>query len=106
MAPIVNAVLATPLGKAVAAFGGLTTQRSLPRFAAAGDWRRQVEAGSVSDAGAGLAGRAGSQGPARDVVLVVDTFPGVSAPKWPGPQRGCCQRPERVPAVPQTPVAD
>lgn len=72
MAPIVNAVLATPLGKAAAALGGLTTQRSLPRFAAAGEWRKQVEAGSVPGGEARLAGT--TEEPARDVVLFVDTF--------------------------------
>jgi len=80
MAPVVNAVLATPLGKAVAALGGLTTRRSLPRFAGAGDWRRQVEAGSGPGGKAGLAGKSGvarnshGQRPDGDVVLFVDTF--------------------------------
>ena len=80
MAPVVNAVLSTPLGKAVAALGGLTSKRSLPRFAAAGDWRRQVEAGSGPGGKAGLAGKSGlarntdGQWPDGDVVLFVDTF--------------------------------
>ncbi|MFF4274156.1 (Fe-S)-binding protein [Streptomyces sp. NPDC001536] len=56
---LVNAVLATPLGKVVAAAGGLTTKRALPRFAGAGEWRREI-----ADAVTGEA----------SVVLFVDTF--------------------------------
>jgi FAD/FMN-containing dehydrogenase/Fe-S oxidoreductase len=80
MAPVVNAVLATPLGKAVAALGGLTTKRSLPRFAAAGDWRRQVHAEPGQRGKSGLIGNTGLVGntagnrPDGDVVLFVDTF--------------------------------
>ncbi|MEV4730265.1 FAD-binding and (Fe-S)-binding domain-containing protein [Saccharopolyspora sp. NPDC049426] len=55
---LVNAVLATPLGKAAAAAGGLTTKRALPRFAGAGEWRREI-----TDAGA-----------RGSAVLFVDTF--------------------------------
>ena len=67
IAPIVNAVLATPLGKVIAALGGLTTERSLPRFAGAGEWRKQVAAGSSP------AGKTNGK-PESDVVLFVDTF--------------------------------
>ncbi|SDQ80659.1 FAD-binding and (Fe-S)-binding domain-containing protein [Arthrobacter crystallopoietes] len=44
IAPLVNAVLATPLGKLAAALGGLTTRRALPKFAGALDWQREVAA--------------------------------------------------------------
>ncbi|MER6976134.1 FAD-binding and (Fe-S)-binding domain-containing protein [Streptomyces carpinensis] len=63
---IVNAVLATPLGKVVAAAGGLTTKRALPRFADAGQWRREI-----ADAGVGAVGAAVEE---DSVVLFVDTF--------------------------------
>ncbi|GAB4097960.1 FAD-binding and (Fe-S)-binding domain-containing protein [Sinomonas halotolerans] len=68
---LVNAVLATPLGKVAAAAGGLTTKRALPRFAASGEWRREV-----ADAGARLGGAASGAeaSSAEDVVLFVDTF--------------------------------
>lgn len=66
MPGIVNAVLATPLGKVVAAAGGLTTKRALPRFAGAGEWRREV-----ANAGTRTAGQAGGR---DSVVLFVDTF--------------------------------
>lgn len=66
---LVNAVMASPLGTALAAAGGLTTKRALPRFAGAGEWRREV-----ADAGVrGPAGSAGSAG-GDGVVLFVDTF--------------------------------
>ncbi|MCD1145325.1 FAD-binding oxidoreductase [Kocuria sp. LUK] len=63
IAPLVNAVLATPLGKVAAAVGGLTTRRALPRFAGAGEWRREVAAAT--------GGPAPGDGSA---VLFVDTF--------------------------------
>jgi Fe-S oxidoreductase len=63
---VVNAVLATPLGKAAAAAGGLTTKRALPRFAGAKEWRREV-----ADAGAQAADAADG---GDSVVLFVDTF--------------------------------
>ncbi|WP_372352320.1 FAD-binding and (Fe-S)-binding domain-containing protein [Streptomyces sp. KL116D] len=63
---IVNAVLATPLGKVAAAAGGLTTKRALPRFAGAGEWRREI-----ADADIGTAGGADAK---DSVVLFVDTF--------------------------------
>jgi FAD/FMN-containing dehydrogenase/Fe-S oxidoreductase len=63
---LVNAILSTPLGKVAAAAGGLTTKRALPRFAGAGEWRREVRA-----AGAMAAGQAD---PKDSVVLFVDTF--------------------------------
>lgn len=59
---LVNAVLATPVGKVAAAAGGLTTKRVLPRFAGRQEWRREI-----ADAGARGAGGA-------SVVLFVDTF--------------------------------
>ncbi|MEU6415988.1 FAD-binding and (Fe-S)-binding domain-containing protein [Streptomyces spiralis] len=62
---LVNAVLATPLGKVAAAAGGLTTKRALPRFAGAGEWRREI-----ADAA-----RAAGEAEGKDsVVLFVDTF--------------------------------
>lgn len=44
VAPLVNAVMGSPLGKLVSAAGGLTTQRALPRFASGSAWRREVDA--------------------------------------------------------------
>lgn len=67
MSGIVNVVLATPLGKVAAAAGGLTTKRALPRFAGAGEWRREV-----ADAGINAAVAADNGG--DSVVLFVDTF--------------------------------
>ncbi len=71
IAPLVNAVMSTPLAKAASALGGLTTRRALPRFAGAGEWRREVAASGVGpitkyDDGAGP--------DADGVVLFVDTF--------------------------------
>ncbi|MDO5368349.1 FAD-binding and (Fe-S)-binding domain-containing protein, partial [Kocuria sp.] len=43
IAPLVNAVLGTPLGKLAAQLGGLTTSRALPKFARAGQWRTEVD---------------------------------------------------------------
>jgi FAD/FMN-containing dehydrogenase/Fe-S oxidoreductase len=59
---LVNAVLGSVLGRVVAAAGGVTTKRRLPRFAGAGEWRRQVAAAGVESAGS------------ADVFLFVDTF--------------------------------
>ncbi|EMY35063.1 FAD linked oxidase domain-containing protein [Arthrobacter crystallopoietes BAB-32] len=47
IAPLVNAVLGTPLGKAAAALGGLTTRRALPKFAGTAEWQRAVAAAGV-----------------------------------------------------------
>jgi FAD/FMN-containing dehydrogenase/Fe-S oxidoreductase len=66
-APVVNAVLGTPLGKAAAALGGLTTRRLLPRFASSSAWRRELAAAGVDPAGQDSARPGG-------VVLFVDTF--------------------------------
>ncbi|UKA61783.1 FAD-binding and (Fe-S)-binding domain-containing protein [Arthrobacter sp. FW306-04-A] len=68
IAPLVNAVLATPLGTLAAMLGGLTAQRSLPRFAGGKEWRKEVAAAGV-DMG-------GGHGPktSEGVVLFVDTF--------------------------------
>ncbi|MGP9616712.1 FAD-binding and (Fe-S)-binding domain-containing protein [Arthrobacter sp. AOP36-A1-22] len=44
VAPLVNAVMGSPLGKLVSAAGGLTTKRALPRFASGAAWRREVDA--------------------------------------------------------------
>jgi FAD/FMN-containing dehydrogenase/Fe-S oxidoreductase len=90
VAPLVNAVLATPLAKVAAMLGGLTTERSMPRFAGGGEWRREVAAAGVAmpgrngrkyDGGTrlcadGTAGAAGSGADKTDggVVLFVDTF--------------------------------
>ncbi|MCH6468430.1 FAD-binding and (Fe-S)-binding domain-containing protein [Sinomonas terrae] len=69
---LVNAVLATPLGKVAAAAGGLTTKRALPRFAGAGEWRREVDDAGIRPAGA-VRPVGGADG-ADSVVLFVDTF--------------------------------
>lgn len=63
IAPLVNAVLATPLAKVAAVAGGLTTHRAMPHFAMAGEWRREV-----ATAASGTAPGDGS------AVLFVDTF--------------------------------
>jgi FAD/FMN-containing dehydrogenase/Fe-S oxidoreductase len=87
VAPLVNAVLATPLAKMAAALGGLTTERSLPRFAGGSEWRREVAAAGVVmpgwngrkyDGGSRLSAD-GTMGFGADktddgVVLFVDTF--------------------------------
>lgn len=71
IAPLVNAVMSTPLAKAASALGGLTTQRALPRFAGAGEWRREVAAAGVGP----VTKYDGGAGPGADgVVLFVDTF--------------------------------
>ncbi|MCD4850617.1 FAD-binding oxidoreductase [Arthrobacter sp. AK01] len=66
MSGIVNAVLATPLGKVASAAGGLTTKRKLPRFAGAGEWRREVATAGIRSAVESV--------DAGSVVLFVDTF--------------------------------
>ncbi|WP_298254666.1 FAD-binding and (Fe-S)-binding domain-containing protein [uncultured Arthrobacter sp.] len=78
VAPLVNAVLATPLGTLAAALGGLTTARSLPRFARGSAWRGEVAAAGVVMPGRlrkdrrrdGVAPGSAAEG----VVLFVDTF--------------------------------
>ncbi|MFJ4027531.1 FAD-binding and (Fe-S)-binding domain-containing protein [Paenarthrobacter sp. NPDC089989] len=67
IAPVVNAVMATPLAKVASALGGLTTKRSMPRFAGAHEWRTAVSAAGVTPAGS-------DTGAAEGVVLFVDTF--------------------------------
>src|SRR5690554_5908885 len=63
MAPLVNLVLRSPLGKVVAFLGGLTTKRTLPRFASAKQLRQELAKNAPPAArGAG------------DVVLVIDSF--------------------------------
>ncbi|THJ66776.1 FAD-binding oxidoreductase [Arthrobacter echini] len=83
VAPLVNAVLATPLGKLAALLGGLTTARALPRFAGGAEWRGEVAAAGVvmprrqwgGRRRDGEARRASAVDPATDgVVLFVDTF--------------------------------
>lgn len=75
VAPLVNAVLATPLGKAAALLGGLSTERSLPRFAGGEEWLREVAAaGVVLPSRKGAEPDAGKHLPADGVVLFVDTF--------------------------------
>ncbi|MEE2523295.1 FAD-binding and (Fe-S)-binding domain-containing protein [Pseudarthrobacter sp. J47] len=76
VAPLVNAVLATPLAKVAAVLGGLTTHRSMPRFAGAGEWRREVAAAGVLSGTSGKPGRhdGGTRPAAEGVVLFVDTF--------------------------------
>ncbi|MEE1757668.1 FAD-binding and (Fe-S)-binding domain-containing protein [Streptomyces sp. SP18BB07] len=61
VSPLVNAVLASPLSKVVARAGGLTTERTLPRFASRRRLRKEL-----ADAGADAGG--------TDVVLFVDSF--------------------------------
>jgi FAD/FMN-containing dehydrogenase/Fe-S oxidoreductase len=90
VAPLVNAVLATPLAKVAAMLGGLTTERTMPRFAGGGEWRREVAAAGVvmpgrngrkydggtrlsADVAAGAAG-SGADKTGDGVVLFVDTF--------------------------------
>lgn len=58
VAPLLNLVLSSPLGTAVAWLGGLTTKRTLPKFASA----RQLRNALKADSGPG------------DLVLVVDSF--------------------------------
>lgn len=75
IAPLVNAVLATPLGKVAALLGGLTTERSLPRFAGSSEWRREVAAAGVSMVQRNEPGNDGGHHRSTDgVVLFVDTF--------------------------------
>jgi Fe-S oxidoreductase len=61
ISPVVNAVMGSPLGKVVAAAGGLTTKRAMPKFAS----RRMLR-----DALAGF----GSNNGTGDTVLFVDSF--------------------------------
>ncbi|KRE71643.1 FAD-binding and (Fe-S)-binding domain-containing protein [Arthrobacter sp. Soil762] len=90
VAPLVNAVLATPLGKLAAVLGGLTTHRDLPRFAGDGEWRKEVAAAGVkmparnaqgrkaperkNDGGTRPGGDRPLGGAGAGVVLFVDTF--------------------------------
>ncbi|HEU4806645.1 MAG TPA: FAD-binding and (Fe-S)-binding domain-containing protein [Homoserinimonas sp.] len=63
VAPLLNLVLRSPLGKAVAFLGGLTTQRTLPQFASAKQLRRELaKNGKPAARGTG------------DIVLVIDSF--------------------------------
>lgn len=70
IAPLVNAALATPLAR-LAPLAGVTPHRTMPRFAAASAWRREVY-----DAGARPPGARARDGAAEagGVVLFVDTF--------------------------------
>jgi FAD/FMN-containing dehydrogenase/Fe-S oxidoreductase len=75
VAPLVNAVMATPLAKAASALGGLTTKRSMPRFAGAKEWRQAVTAAGVRPARpTHNFGRNEPSTPEDGVVLFVDTF--------------------------------
>nr|WP_285727792.1 FAD-binding and (Fe-S)-binding domain-containing protein [Psychromicrobium sp. YIM S02556] len=65
IAPLVNAVMASPLAPVIAAAGGLSRHRVLPRFASDREWRREVAGAGVVEAG---------QREADGVVLFVDTF--------------------------------
>ncbi|MEX1079550.1 MAG: FAD-binding and (Fe-S)-binding domain-containing protein [Homoserinimonas sp.] len=63
VAPLLNLVLQSPLGKVVAFLGGLTTRRTLPRFASAKQLRRELaKNGKPAANGTG------------DIVLVIDSF--------------------------------
>ncbi|MFF3380651.1 FAD-binding and (Fe-S)-binding domain-containing protein [Streptomyces sp. NPDC002680] len=61
VSPLVNGVLASPLGKVVARAGGMTTERALPRFSSRRRLRKEL---------AGFAGDAKG----ADAVLFVDSF--------------------------------
>jgi FAD/FMN-containing dehydrogenase/Fe-S oxidoreductase len=61
ISPLVNAVMGSPLGKIVAAAGGLTTKRSMPRFASRKMLRDAL-------------GPFGTNDGAADTVLFVDSF--------------------------------
>ncbi|MFC9353965.1 FAD-binding and (Fe-S)-binding domain-containing protein [Arthrobacter sp. NPDC057013] len=50
IAPVVNAVMSTPLAKAASVLGGLTTKRTMPRFAGSNDWRREIAMAGVAPA--------------------------------------------------------
>ncbi|ABK03148.1 FAD linked oxidase domain protein [Arthrobacter sp. FB24] len=71
IAPLVNALMSTPLAKAASALGGLTTRRALPRFAGASEWRREVAAAGVRPV---TRYDGGARPDADGVVLFVDTF--------------------------------
>jgi FAD/FMN-containing dehydrogenase/Fe-S oxidoreductase len=71
IAPLVNTVMSTPLAKVASALGGLTTERALPRFAGASEWRREVAAAGV---GPVTRYEDGAGSDADGVVLFVDTF--------------------------------
>jgi FAD/FMN-containing dehydrogenase/Fe-S oxidoreductase len=81
IAPLVNAVMATPLAKVASSLGGLTTKRAMPRFAGSSEWRQEVAAAGVRPVRKSTDGhRLGSSpgdGNGRDkngAVLFVDTF--------------------------------
>jgi Fe-S oxidoreductase len=59
------------LAKGASALGGLTTRRAMPRFAGAGEWRREVAAAGI---GPVTSYNGGSAQDAGGVVLFVDTF--------------------------------
>lgn len=69
MAPIINLLMKSPLGRMAAAMGGITTQRTLPRFAGNREWRREIEAVRMT-----AASNQSQDGLAGSVVLFVDTF--------------------------------
>ncbi|WP_417233804.1 FAD-binding and (Fe-S)-binding domain-containing protein [Arthrobacter sp.] len=75
--PLVNAVMGSPLGKLVAAAGGLTTRRALPRFAPAAAWRREVDAALAADP-------RGRTGPPRTLSARSGTVPRVVATGYDG----------------------
>src|SRR5664279_3024850 len=63
VAPLLNLVVSSPLGKVVSVLGGLTTKRALPRFASARQLRRELAHGRKVN------------GAARaDITLIVDSF--------------------------------
>lgn len=64
IAPSANAILSSPLAKPVAALGGVTTRRRLPRFASARDLRRAL----AQD------GHPQPSSADTDIVLLIDTF--------------------------------
>jgi len=63
VAPLLNLVLSTPLRTVVAVLGGLTTKRALPKFASAGQLRRELARSDVARPVGG-----------SEIVLIVDSF--------------------------------
>ncbi|MFE5837472.1 FAD-binding and (Fe-S)-binding domain-containing protein [Arthrobacter sp. NPDC056493] len=74
LAPVVNAIMSTPLAKTVSALGGLTRERTMPRFAGANEWRREVAAAGVGQVRKFTGSDTNDHPAAEGVVLFVDTF--------------------------------
>ena len=109
--------------KLAAVLGGLTTERSMPRFAGGSEWRKEVAAAGVAmpgrngrkhDGGTRLSAggtaalgteSAGAVAAGDGVVLFVDTFTAASAPRWPAPPPACLQARGSGPNARPTPAA-